>query len=222
MLKRLTLVAVTALAASACSYNSYGTAENRSIEGSGMVASRNVDVPGDADFSGMMVGVDGYVGRDLSVSGATVRAHVDVGRDLSAEGARVRFRGDVGGNADVAAATAELQADIAGRLVIAGARFTIDGSVQGDTEANGARMDFRGDFVGPVHIVGEGDRESGRAILAGRFLGGGRVCATEIEIRRQAEFDGDFLFIAEERPAGLPQSARYERLDGRECDRIRL
>lgn len=218
MLHRMALIATSALAVSACTYSSYGSGDERSVSGEGLVASRSVDVPGDASFEGMMVGVDGRVGRDLHMAGATVRGHVTVGRDLLAEGARVRFRGEVGGDAEIAAATAHLDARIDGRLEIAGARFTIEGSVAQDLEAHGAFMFFEGDFHGPVLIIGEGNDESGEATLSGRFLAGGTICATEIEIERSAQFEGDFLFVSEREPSGLPAGAGFERLDGRECD----
>lgn len=220
MFYRLGLIATSALALSACTYSTYGAGDERSVSGEGLVASSNIDVPGDASFEGMMVGVDGSVGRDLYMAGASVRGHADVGRNLTAEGARVRFRGDVGGDAEIAAATAHLDADIAGDLLIQGARFTVEGVVQGTTEAQGAFMFFEGDFLGPVTIAGAGDDESGEATLSGRFLAGGEICATEIEIDRNAQFQGQYAFISEREPAGLPDGASFELLDGRDCDRL--
>ncbi len=212
------LFGMSALALSACTYSTYGAGDARSVEGEGLVASRDVDVPGDASFEGMMVGVDGRVGRDLNMEGASVRGNVDVGRDLNAEGARVRFRGSVGRNADIAAATAELRAQIEGRLEIAGARMTIDGYVRGSTEIDGARMMLDGEFMGPIEVYGAGsDDGSGRAILSGSFLDGGLFCATYIDIERSAVFEGDFRFVSEDRPDNLPSNGSYEALDGRIC-----
>lgn len=218
MLFRAAIFGASALALSACTYSSYGSGDQRSVEGQGLVASRNVNVPGDASFEGMMVGVDGTVGGDLHMAGASVRGHVDVGEDLLAEGARVRFRGRVGGDAEIAAATTEINAIIEGRLEMAGARLTVDGEVHGPTEIDGARMMLDGDFHGPIAVFGAGsDDGSGRAILSGRFRNGGIFCATYIDIERSAEFDGAFEFISQTRPSGLPDNARYEALDGRSC-----
>lgn len=215
---RTVFIGASALVMTACTYSSYGAGDERSVESSGLVASRNVDVPGDADFEGMMVGVDGRVGGDLNMAGASVRGNVEVGGDLLAEGARVRFRGTVAGNAEIAAATTEIDAEIDGRLEMAGARLTVDGRVSGPAEIDGARMMLEADFRGPIEVYGAGsDDGSGRAILAGRFRSGGTVCATYIDIEPSAEFAGEFLFISETRPNRMPENARFEALDGRLC-----
>ena len=120
----------------------------------------------------------------------TVRSDADVGGNLSAAGARVTFDGTVGGDADIAAATMRVNATIGGNLTAAGARLTIDGSVDGKSEIIGARMDLRATFNGPIEVIGEGTDASGRAILAGEFLNGGTICATEIEIRDRAQQPG--------------------------------
>ena len=113
MLKPFLFCAAAATALSACTYDVHGRGEDRSVDAAGLVASRNVDVPGDAEFSGMFVGADGRVGRDLELSGATVRSNMIVGRDLDASGARVRFSGEVGGDAEFYAAVTTLQTVIA-------------------------------------------------------------------------------------------------------------
>lgn len=219
---KLILVASTALAVSACTYSSYGPADDRSMESSGLVASRHIDVTGDAEFSGMMVNARGDVGRNLELSGATVRADADVGGNLEAAGARVRFRGTVGGDADVSAATMHLNAEIAGDLSVAGARVTIDGTVRGRTEMHAARMNLRGDFLGPVEIIGEGTEESGRLIFSGHFAEGAVICATEIEFRSGARLSGDVTIYSETRPSDSAGSFNFIELDGRDCDKMDL
>lgn len=221
-MQKLILVAATSLAVSACTYSSYGSAENRSVESAGLVASRNVDVPGDAEFSGMIVNANGEVGRDLELSGATVRADVAVGRNLEAAGARVRFRGSVDGDADVAAATTHLNAEFRGNLTVAGARVTVDGTVHGESELHGARMHLRADFLGPVEVIGEGTQESGEAILDGRFAQGAMVCATEVTIRGNARFEGPVIIYAETRPSDRAGSFEFIELNGRDCDKMDL
>ncbi|WP_417476072.1 hypothetical protein [Maricaulis sp.] len=227
MMSKLILLASCALAMSACTNSSYGPAENRSTESAGLVASRNLDVTGDAELAGMLVRADGTVGRDLELAGARVSSSASVGGDLSAAGASVRFTGSVGGNAEIAAATTWLDADFGGDLDVAGARVTIDGRVAGRLELHGARMNLKGDFLGPVEVIGEGrdDGErirNGRAILAGNFSQGAFVCATHVEFRNSARFGGALRVIASERPEGGPSGYEFELLDGRDCDQINI
>ena len=221
------LLATCAMAVSACTNSAYGPADNRSVSSSGMVASRHVDVTGNAEFSGMIVSAHGTVGRDLDLSGARVTSDATVGGDLTAAGASVRFTGSVAGDAEVAAATAWLDADFGGNLDVAGARVTIDGRVDGRLDLHGAHMSLRGDFLGPIEVVGEGrqseDREhNGRAILSGNFAQGGFVCATYVDIRDTARFGAPVRIIASERPEGGPSNYDFEPLDGRECSRIEI
>lgn len=222
---KLILLAGCALAVTGCTNSTYGPAENRSTESAGVIASRHVDVTGDASFSGMMVRADGNVGRDLDLSGATVRSNAVVGGNLSAAGASVRFTGSVGGNAEIAAATTWLDADFGGDLEVAGARVTLDGRVAGRLDLHGARMNLKGEFLGPVTVIGEGREDetrhrNGRAILAGNFAQGGFVCATHVEIRTGARFGGAMRVIASERPEGRQAGYSFEPLDGRDCDKI--
>lgn len=225
MMSKLILLASCALAVTGCTNSTYGPSENRSTESAGLIASRNLDVTGDAELAGMLVRANGTVGRDLELAGARVSSNASVGGDLSAAGASVRFTGSVGGNAEIAAATTWLDADFGGDLDVAGARVTIDGRVAGRLELHGARMELKGEFLGPVQVIGEGrdDGErsrNGRAILAGSFAQGGFVCATHVEFRGTARFQGELRVIARDRPEGGPAGYSFEALDGRECDKI--
>ena len=219
---KLALVATSALAMTACTYSSYGPEDNRSVESAGMVASRNIDVTGDAEFSGMIVRADGRVGRDLDLAGATVRANMEVGGNLTAAGARVNFRGSVAGDSEIATASGNLDADFQGDLIIAAARITIDGRVGGRLEANTARIHLRGDFEGPVLLIGEGTEKSGRAIISGHLAQGGTICATEIEFRNGAIVDGELRIISESRPENFDGNYEFESLNGRDCDDLDL
>ncbi|WP_203292263.1 hypothetical protein [Maricaulis parjimensis] len=204
----------------ACTYSVSGHAENRSVESAGVVASRNVDVPGDAEFAGMIVNAQGDIGRDLELAGASVRSSANVGGNLIAEGARVRFTGTVGGDAEIAAGTAYLNARISGNTEIAAGRVTLDGELGGRLDMDAGHMNLRGTVMGPVAIRGHGrnDEHNGRVELSGRLAQGGMICAAEVEIRRTARIEGDLLVIADTRPAG--DGFRYEPLNGRDCDRV--
>ena len=222
---KLILLASCALAVTGCTNSTYGPAENRSTESAGLIASRNVDVTGDAEFAGMLVRANGTVGRDLDLAGASVSSNATVGGNLSAAGASVRFTGSVGGNAEIAAATTWIDADFNGDLDVAGARVTINGRVAGRLDLHGARMHLKGEFLGPVEVIGEGREgenrhRNGRAILAGNFAQGGFVCATHVEIRSSARFGGEMRVIAGERPEGGSAGYSFEPLDGRDCDKI--
>ncbi len=222
---KLILLATCALAVSACTNSTYGPAENRSTESAGLIASRHVDVTGDAEFSGMIVNANGTVGRDLDLAGASVTSNAAVGGNLSAAGASVRFTGSVAGDAEIAAATTWLDAEFGGDLDVAGARVTIDGRVAGRLDLQGARMHLKADFLGPVEVVGGGRQDenrhrNGRAILAGNFTQGGFVCATHVEIRSGAQFGGEMRVVASERPEGAPANISFEPLNGRDCNKI--
>ena len=117
MLTRSLLCATAAFALSACTYSVSGHGDNRSVESAGLVASRDVDVPGDAEFSGMFVGADGDVGGDLDLAGASVRSSAHVGGNLTAAGGRVRFTGEVAGDAEIDAGTGYVDAIIRGDAV---------------------------------------------------------------------------------------------------------
>jgi hypothetical protein len=224
---KLILLATCALAVTGCTNATYGPADNRSTESAGLIASRHLDVTGDAEFSGVLVRANGVVGRDLELAGASVSSNAAVGGDLSAAGASVRFTGSVAGDAEIAAATTWLDADFNGNLEVAGARVTIDGRVAGRLDLHGARMNLTGEFLGPVEVIGEGRQDddrhrNGRAILAGNFAQGGFVCATYVEIRPEAHFGGALRIIASERPEGGPAGYSFEPLDGRDCDKIEI
>lgn len=220
MLTRTLVCATTAIALSACTYSVSGHGDNRSVESAGLVASRNVDVPGDAEFSGMFVGADGDVGGDLELAGASVRSSARVGGNLSAAGGRVRFTGEVDGDAEIEAGTGYVDAIIHGDVEIAAGRITLDGRIDGALEMDGGRMTLRADVAGPVEIRGHGrdDDHNGRLDLDGRLRQGGLVCAAEVNIRRGARIEGDLLVISNSRPTG--DGFTYEALNGRDCDRI--
>ncbi|WP_417492163.1 hypothetical protein [Maricaulis sp.] len=224
---KLILLASCAVAVTACTNSTYGPAESRSTESAGLVASRTVDVTGDAEFSGMLLRANGHVGRDLELAGASVRSNAVVGGDLAAAGASVRFTGSVEGNSEIAAARAWIDAEFNGDVEIAGARVTLDGRVGGRLDLHGARMHLKGDYVGPIEVIGEGREDedrirNGRAILAGNFAGGGVVCATHVEVRPSARFGREMRIIASERPEGMVTGYSYEPLDGRDCDRVTI
>jgi len=219
---KLILVTSTALAMTACTYSSHGPEDNRSVESAGMVASRHVDVTGDAEFSGMMVNARGDIGRDLDLAGASVRSNAHVGGDLTAAGANVVFNGTVAGNSEIAGARVNLDAEFEGDVDIAGARVNLDGIVRGRLDAHTARINIRGEILGPVLLIGEGNERSGRVILSGYLAQGGIICASEVEFRTQARFDGELTIIADERPADAPANITYIELDGRDCDRLDL
>ncbi|MEC9250581.1 MAG: hypothetical protein VX501_08020 [Pseudomonadota bacterium] len=220
MLRNLMIISVSALAVSACTYSSHGPEDHRSVESAGLVSSRNVDVTGDAEFAGMIVRADGEIDGDLDVAGATVRSNADVGGDLSAAGARLRFTGSVAGDAEIAAATADVDALIQGHTEIAAARLRLDGEMRGPVEIAAARANIRGRYLENFDFQGEGRNKSGDLTLAGEFLGGGAICATEIEITSSARFEGQFVFASDTRPDGMPSSAEFIDLDGRDCDRF--
>ena len=225
MMTKLILLASCALAVTACTNSTYGPAESRSTESAGLVASRHVDVSGDAEFAGMLVRANGNVGRDLQLAGASVSSNAIVGGDLAAAGASVRFTGSVGGNTEIAAARAWIDADLDGDVEVAGARVTLDGRVGGRLDMHGARMHLKGEYIGPVEVIGEGREDedhirNGRAILAGNFAGGGVVCATHVEVRSSARFGSEMRIIASERPEGPVAGYSYEPLNGRDCDRV--
>ena len=220
---KLILVASTALAMTACTYSSHGPESNRSVESAGMVASRHVDVTGDAEFAGVMVNARGDIGRDLDLAGASVRSNAHVGGDLTAAGANVVFNGTVAGNSEIAGARVNLDAEFEGNVDIAGARVNLDGIVRGRLDAHTARINIRGEILGPVLLIGEGREDrNGRAILSGYLAQGGVICASEVEFRTRARFDGELTIIADERPADAPASFTYIELDGRDCDRLDL
>ena len=219
MFRTLMVLSASALTLSACTYSSYGPDDHRSMESAGLIASNDVDVTGDAEFAGMVVRADGDIGGDLEMAGATVRSNANVGGNLEAAGARLRFTGSVAGDAEIASASAHINAVIGGRTEIAAARLRLDGELQGPVEIAAARATLRGEYQQMLQFNGEGRDRSGRVELEGDFLGGGAVCATEIEIASSARFEGDFVFAAEERPDNLPAGAEFIALDGRECDR---
>lgn len=219
---KLILVTMTALAVTGCTYAHHGSGDDRSIEGAGLVASRNVDIAGDAEFAGMLVRVNGEVGRDLSMAGASVRSDAKVGGDLEAAAARLRFTGEVDGDAELAGASIDIDATFHNNVSMAGAKIELDGLIEGELEIYGHNVELKGEVRGPVKMIGQGDTENGSLVLSGRFMGGGAFCATEIEVERSAEFAGDFVFVADAEPANLPAGAVFEALDGRECDRIDL
>ncbi|MAC39673.1 MAG: hypothetical protein CMH93_09150 [Oceanicaulis sp.] len=217
MLKSFLFRAAAATALSACTYDVRGKAEDRSVDAAGLVASRNVDVPGDAEFSGMFVGADGRVGRDLELSGATVRSNMIVGRDLEASGGRVRFTGEVGGDAEISAGTADIDARIAGNTQIAAGRVTLDGHLHGSLEMDGGHMVLRADVDGPVTVRGHGrDDGDGRVEIFGRLGQGGLICAAEVELRSGARLEGGFLVISHTRPDG--EGFEWEALGRRDCE----
>lgn len=219
---KLILVAMTALAVTGCTYSHHGSGDDRSVEGAGLVASRNVDIAGDAEFAGMIVRVNGDVGRDLSMAGASVRSNAKVGGDLEAAAARLRFTGEVDGNAELAGASIDIDATFHNNLSMAGAKIELDGVVEGELEIFGHNVELKGDVMGPVKMVGEGETGNGTLVLSGRFMAGGSFCASEIEVDRSAQFSGEFVFVADAEPVNLPSGAEFEALDGRECDRIDL
>ena len=204
----------------ACTYSVSGHAENRSVESEGLVASRHVSVPGDAEFAGMIVNAHGEIGRDLDLAGASVRSDAEVGGNLTAEGARVRFTGSVGGNAEIAAGTAYLNARILGDTEIAAGRVTLEGDLSGRLFMDAGHTNLRATVHGPVEIRGHGRNEgrNGRVEVSGHLAQGGLICATEVEIQRSARIEGDLLVISDLRPAG--DGFRYEPLNGRDCDQI--
>lgn len=217
MLKTTLLCAAAALALPACTYDVHGKAEDRSVDASGLVASRDVDVPGDAEFSGMFVGADGRVGRDVELSGATVRADLIVGRDLEASAGRLRFEGEVGGDAEISAGTADVDAGFGGDVEVAAGRITLDGHIRGRLTMDGGHMELRADVDGPVEISGHGRNDgNGRAEIAGRLGQGGWICAEEVEIRPSARIEGPLTIISRERPHG--DGFEWEALDWRECE----
>ncbi|WP_304070446.1 hypothetical protein [Maricaulis maris] len=220
MLTRSLLCATAAFALSACTYSVSGHGDNRSVESAGLVASRDVDVPGDAEFSGMFVGADGDVGGDLDLAGASVRSSAHVGGNLTAAGGRVRFTGEVAGDAEIDAGTGYVDAIIRGDAVIAAGRITLDGRIEGALEMDGGRMILRADIAGPVQIRGQGrdDSRNGRVDLAGRLRQGGLICAAEVNIRRAARIEGDLRIISDNRPDG--DGFTFEALAGRDCDRV--
>jgi len=217
MLKPSLLCAAAVLSLTACTYDVHGRGENQSVDSAGLVASRDVDVPGDAEFSGMFVGADGRVGRDLELSGATVRSNMSVGRNLEASAGRLRFSGDVGGRAEISAGTADVDADIAGDAEIAVGRITLDGHIGGALEMDGGHMVVRADVDGPVTIRGHGrNGGDGRAEISGRLAGGGLICAAEVEIRPGARLEGDVRIVSRSRPDG--EGFAWEALGRRDCE----
>ncbi|MFY0637605.1 hypothetical protein [Maricaulis maris] len=220
MLTRILLSATAAIALSACTYSVSGHGEGQSVESAGLVASRNVDVPGDAEFAGMLVGADGHVGGDLDLAGASVRSDARVGGNLSAAGGRVRFTGEVDGDAEIDAGTGYVDAVIRGDVTIAAGRITLDGTIGGGLEMDAGRMDLRADISGPVHVRGHGrgDHGNGRVEVSGRLQQGGTICAAEVEIRRNAQIEGELRVISDRRPDG--DGFTYEALAGRDCDHL--
>lgn len=220
MLTRILLSATAAIALSACTYSVSGQGEGRSVKSAGLVASRHVDVPGNAEFAGMLVGADGRVGGDLDLAGASVRSNARVGGNLSAAGGRVRFTGEVDGDAAIEAGTGYVDAIIRGDVVVAAGRITLDGDIGGGLEMDGGRMTLRADIAGPVHVRGHGrgDRGNGRVELSGRLQQGGTICAAEVEIRRGARIEGELRVISDRRPDG--EGFTYEALAGRDCDHL--
>jgi len=220
---KLILIATSSLAMTACTYSSHGPEDNRSVESAGIIASRHVDVTGDAEFSGVRVNARGEIGRDLDLAGASVRSNASVGGDLTAAGASVVFTGSVAGNSDIAGARVNLDAEFDGDVEIAGARVKFDGVVHGRLEAHTVRINLKGDFLGPVLLIGEGrEGRSGHALISGYLAQGGIICASEVEFKRQSSFDGELTIISDERPSEAPASFTYIELDGRDCDRLDL
>ncbi|WP_323761268.1 hypothetical protein [Maricaulis sp.] len=220
MLTRSLLCAATAFALGACTYSVSGHGDDRSIESAGLVASRDVNVPGDADFSGMFVGADGDVGGDLELAGASVRSNARVGGNLLAAGGRVRFTGEVAGNVEIDAGTGYVDAIIHGDATVAAGRITLDGRIGGALEMDGGRMTLRAVVAGPVQIRGHGrdDGRNGRVDVEGQLQQGGLICASEVNIRRSARIGGELLVISNQRPDG--EGFAYEALAGRDCAHI--
>jgi hypothetical protein len=92
--------------------------------------------------------------------------------------------------------------------------------MRGPVEIAAARANIRGRYLESFEFQGEGRNKSGDLTLAGEFLGGGAICATAIEITASARFEGSFVFASDTRPEGMPTSAEFIDLDGRECDRF--
>ena len=219
MLKPSLLCAAAVLSLTACTYDVHGRGENQSVDSAGLVASRDVDVPGDAEFSGMFVGADGRVGRDLELSGATVRSNMSVGRNLEASAGRLRFSGDVGGRAEISAGTADVDADIAGDAEIAVGRITLDGHIGGALEMDGGHMVVRADVDGSVEIRGHGrNRGNGRVEIAGTLARGGWICAEEVVFHRTARIEAPLHVISRERPES--GDFEWEALGSRECETL--
>lgn len=220
MLKTSLVATAALIGLSACTYDVHGRAEDRSVESAGLVASGEVDVPGDAEFSGMFVGADGRVGRDLELSGATVRSHMIVGRNLEASGGRLRFTGEVGGDAEISAGTAHIDADIAGDVEAAAGRITLDGRIGGRLEMDGGHMELRADVMGPVQIRGHGRNDgNGRVEISGLLAQGGTICAAEVEIRSGARIEGPLRIASDDRVEG--ENIVWEPLNGRLCEDYR-
>jgi len=220
MLNRMLLAATAAIALSACTYSVSGHGTNRSVESAGIIASRTVDIAGDAEFAGVFVGADGDVGGDLDLAGATVRSDATVGGNLTVAGARVRFTGAVVGDAEIAAGTGYVDATINGDALIAAGRIELAGRIDGGLEMDGGRMILRASVAGPVAVRGRGreDDQNGRVELSGWLQEGGLICAAEVEIHRDARIEGDLLVIADQRPDGT--GFRFEPRDGRRCEHI--
>ena len=217
-MKAILCLAASTFALTACSYSASGPASNRSIDRAGLVAAGDIDATGSAEYAGMFVDAGGNIDRDLSLAGANVVSDARVGGDLSMEGARIRFTGRVDGNTDVAGATMYLNGYFGGRMEVMGARATIDGEVLGELEAMGARFNLQGRFASPVRVVGGGrEGRNGRVVISGALEQGGYICASQVDIRRNAQISGPLTIIAEYRP-DWDGSYDFEALNGRDCE----
>lgn len=219
-MKAILMMTAAATALAGCSYSSHGPADNRSFDRAGLVAAGDIDATGSAEYAGMFVDAGGDIGNNLSLAGANVVSDARVGGNLNIEGARIRFTGSVAGDTEIAGATMYLNGRFGGRMEVMGARATIDGEVLGELEALGARFNLEGRVASPIYVVGGGrEGRNGRVVISGVLEQGGYICASQVDIHRNARITGPLTIIAHGRP-DWTGSYDFEPLNGRDCERI--
>ncbi|MEE2566577.1 hypothetical protein [Hyphobacterium marinum] len=236
----LTAAALSMLAAASAS------AQNRSVEMSGIAVDYRGTVEGDGEFSGASVDVSGSFGGDLEVSGGAVDVDADVGGQLEASGGAVDLNGSFAGFAEISGGAVDINAQFgsdveisAGALDISeGSRFAgefdlsvgaadLNGTYEGRMDVEFGEMEFGGHAFQAVSF--EGDHRSGifrrrdrsEIHISGRLDQGGEVCAHEVEFREGARIGGTLLVRADSEPtfeSGVDRSnVRFELRDG-DCD----
>lgn len=233
----LTAAALSVLAAAIVS------AQDRSVDMSGIAVEYSGTVEGNGEFSGASVDVSGSFGGDLEVSGGAVDLDATVGGDLEASGGAVDIQGRFEGFAEISGGAVDIDAEFAsnasisagaidisrassfgGNLELAAGAAELGGVYAGRITAEIGDLDFSGRAMQAVTF--NGDRRSGifrrrdrsEIHISGSLEAGGEICAHEVEFHEGASVGGPLSVRADAEPrypAGFDTSnVRFELRDG--------
>lgn len=222
------------------------SAQNRSVEMSGIAVDYRGTVEGDGEFSGASVDVSGSFGGDLEVSGGAVDVDADVGGQLEASGGAVDLNGTFAGFAEISGGAVDINAQFGSDVEISAGALDIseDSRIAGNLELSVGAADLKGTFEGGMDVeFGEmefsghaleavsfdGDKRSGifrrrdrsEIRISGRLDQGGEICAHAVEFLTGSVIGGSLLVRADSEPVfenGVDRSnVRFEMRDG-DCD----